>query len=131
MSTDIYYFELHESRTGRLRLEFMGSEFDVRLQYEYLGSRHFKADEIGISVDSVYLYLAASDDFYNHIGIHGHHESEEGLPPEEWSEEKKKYENMRYVRKAIEDEWNEIASTLGDRVSEAGNLSAAINGIVF
>lgn len=129
MTNTVYYFELRESRTGRLRLEFMGSEFDVLLRDDYIGSRHFKADDIGISVDSIYAYLTVNDDFYSHIGIHGHHEDEDGAPQEEWSEDKKKYENMRHIIKFIENEWNEIAQTLRDRTSHVEATIAAIAAV--
>lgn len=131
MSADIFYFELRVSRTGRVRLEFMGSETDLRGRGEEIGNEYYRAEDIGISVDSVYTYLAVSDDFYNHIGIYGHHESEDELPPEEWSEEKKKYENMRYVRKTIEDEWDEIAQTLDGRPPQTTNADTSLNTIEF
>lgn len=131
MSDDIFYFELRISRTGRVRLEFMGSEGDLRGRGEELGSEHYRAEDVGISVESVHAYLAVSDDFYNHIGIYGHHESEDELPPEEWSEEKKKYENMRYVRKIIEDEWDAIAQTLDGRPPQTAVAIAALNDVAF
>jgi hypothetical protein len=112
----------------------MGSETDLRARGEELGSEHYRAEDVGISVDAVYTYLAVSDDLYHHIGIYGHHESEDGVTPEEWSEEKKKYENMRYARNTIEDEWDEIAQTLDGRsslVSTAAAAIAALNDVVF
>jgi hypothetical protein len=131
MSHDIFYFELFESRTGRLRLEFTGTDIELRGRGGELGREHYRADEIGISNDSIYTYLAVSDDLYVHIGIYGHHEDEDGIPSQEWSEEKRKYENMKCVRQQIESEWNEIAQTLEGRSSQLSSAIAAINNIDF
>jgi hypothetical protein len=133
MFTDIYYFELRESRTGRFRLEFMGSAEDLQatLTVDELDSGYYRANDIGISIESIHTYMAVSDDFYSHIGVYGHHENEDELAPEAWSEEKKKYENMRHIRKIIEDEWQEIAQTVGDRPSRASIAVTSLNDVEF
>lgn len=115
MAAETYYFELRTSRTGQKRLEFAGARDELRL--EDIGPEHYKAEEIGISIDSIHAYLNINDDFYNHIGIYGHPEDEDGVAPEMWSEEKKRYYNMRYALREIEEEWSRISQPFIERLA--------------
>jgi hypothetical protein len=45
-------------------MEFVGARDELRS--EDIGPEHYKADEIGISLDSIHTYLAINDDFYNY-----------------------------------------------------------------
>ena len=128
-SAETYYFELRTSRTGRKRLEFVGNGSELRS--DDFGPEHYTANELGISTESIHAFLAVNDDYYNHIGIYGHHDDEDGVDPEAWSEEKKKYENMRYVLREIESKWNEIAETVEYRASQLYTAISAVNDVDF